>query len=91
MVASLFSFPTLGVAAVPPLVYLVVHTIEGEFLTPTVLGYRLSVNPFFLFLSVVFWTWLWGPIGAFLAVPIAMATVGVLQQAFPPAEHPTLP
>ena len=58
------------------------HTIEGEFLTPSVLGYQLSVNPFFLFLSVVFWTWMWGPIGAFLAVPIAMVTAGVLQHAF---------
>jgi predicted PurR-regulated permease PerM len=68
-----------------------VHTIEGEFLTPSVLGYRLSVNPFFLFLSVVFWTWMWGPIGAFLAVPIAMVTAGVLQHCFPQSEHPSLP
>ncbi len=91
VVASLVSFPTLAAAAVPPLVYIAVHTIEGEFLTPSVLGYRLSVNPFFLFLSVVFWTWMWGPIGAFLAVPIAMVTAGVLQHCFPSPEHPSLP
>lgn len=91
VVASLVSFPTLAGAAVPPLVYIVVHTIEGEFLTPSVLAYRLSVNPFFLFLSVVFWTWMWGPIGAFLAVPIAMVTAGVLQHCFPSPEHPSLP
>jgi predicted PurR-regulated permease PerM len=91
VVASLVSFPTLAEAAVPPLIYIAVHTIEGEFLTPSVLGYRLSVNPFFLFLSVVFWTWMWGPIGAFLAVPIAMVTAGVLQHCFPPPEHPSLP
>ena len=91
VVASLVSFPTLAGVAVPPLVYIAVHTIEGEFLTPSVLGYQLSVNPFFLFLSVVFWTWMWGPIGAFLAVPIAMAAAGVLQHAFPTAEHPSLP
>jgi predicted PurR-regulated permease PerM len=91
IVASLVSFPTLAEAAVPPLVYIGLHTIEGEFLTPSVLGYSLSVNPFFLFLSVVFWTWMWGPIGAFLAVPIAMVTAGVLQHSFPPPEHPTLP
>jgi predicted PurR-regulated permease PerM len=40
---------------------------------------------------LVFWTWMWGPIGAFLAVPIAMVTAGVLQHAFPPPERPTLP
>jgi predicted PurR-regulated permease PerM len=91
VVASLVSFPTLAEAAVPPLVYVVVHTIEGELLTPSVLGYTLSVNPFLLFLAVVFWTWMWGPIGAFLAVPIAMVTAGVLQHVFPPPEHPSLP
>jgi predicted PurR-regulated permease PerM len=91
IVASLLSFPTLTQAAIPPLVYTVVHVIEGEFLTPSVLGYSLAINPFLLFLSVIFWTWMWGPIGAFLAVPMAMITVGVLEHLFPAPEHPSLP
>jgi predicted PurR-regulated permease PerM len=91
IVASLLSFPTLTQAAIPPLVYTIIHVIEGEFLTPSVLGYSLAVNPFLLFLSVIFWTWMWGPIGAFLAVPMAMITVGVLKHLFPAPEHPTLP
>jgi predicted PurR-regulated permease PerM len=91
IVASILSFPTLAQAALPPLIYTVVHVLEGEFLTPTFLGYSLAVNPFLLFLSVIFWTWMWGPIGAFLAVPIAMITVGVLQNLFPGPEHPSLP
>lgn len=91
IVASILSFPTLAQAALPPLIYTVVHVLEGEFLTPSVLGYSLAVNPFLLFLSVIFWTWMWGPIGAFLAVPIAMITVGVLQNLFPGPEQPSLP
>lgn len=91
IVASLLSFPTLALAALPPLIYTVIHVIEGEFLTPSVLGYSLAVNPFLLFLSVIFWTWMWGPVGAFLAVPIAMVTVGVLQQLYPSPEPPSLP
>jgi predicted PurR-regulated permease PerM len=89
--AALLSYPTLTQAALPPIIYTVIHVIEGEFLTPSMLGYSLAVNPFVLFLSVVFWTWMWGPIGAFLAVPMAMVTVGVLEQFFPPPEHPSLP
>lgn len=91
VVASLLTFPTLALAAVPPLIYTVVHVIEGEFVTPAVLGYSLAVNPFLLFLSVIFWTWMWGPIGAFLAVPIAMITAGVLENLFPGPEQPSLP
>ncbi|WP_170937250.1 MULTISPECIES: AI-2E family transporter [Rhodomicrobium] len=91
IVASILSFPTLAQAALPPLIYTALHVLEGEFLTPSVLGYSLAVNPFLLFLSVIFWTWMWGPIGAFLAVPIAMVTVGVLQNLFPGPEHPSLP
>jgi predicted PurR-regulated permease PerM len=91
IVASLLSFPTLGQAIMPPVVYTVIHVIEGEFLTPAVLGYRLSVNPFFLFLSVVFWTWMWGAIGAFLAVPIAMITATVIETVRSAPEQPNLP
>ena len=67
------------------------HTIEGEFQSPSVLAYRLCVDLVFLFLSVVFCAWMWGPIGAFLAVPIATVTAGVLQHCFPSPEHPNLP
>ncbi len=91
IVASLLSFPTLGEAALPPIIYTVVHVIEGEFFTPSILGYSLAVNPFFLFMSVVFWTWLWGPVGAFLAVPIAMIIFSVIQHVGAQAEKPHLP
>jgi predicted PurR-regulated permease PerM len=37
--------------------------------TPNIVGRRLTLNPLGVFLSLAFWTWLWGPIGAFLSVP----------------------
>ena len=91
VIASLLAFPTLGQAALPPLIYTIVHVLEGEFVTPSILAYSLAVNPFFLFLSVVFWTWLWGPIGAFLAVPIAMIIVSVVEHVGADSEKPSLP
>jgi predicted PurR-regulated permease PerM len=77
IVASLLAFPTVPEAIVPPAIYFVIHLIEGEFVTPSILGFSLAINPFFLFLAVIFWTWMWGPAGAFLAVPITMITIRI--------------
>lgn len=67
---GLLSFDTLGAALLPAGVYLLIHIIEGEFLTPMILAKRLTLNPVVVILSLVFWYWLWGVPGAILAVPI---------------------
>jgi predicted PurR-regulated permease PerM len=46
------------------------HVIEGNFLTPHLMGRHLPLNPVAIFLSLLYWGWVWGPIGAILAVPI---------------------
>jgi len=89
-VVGLLTYPTLHEAAVPPLIYLAIVTLEGQFLTPTVMGRRLELNPFAVFLAIAFCTWLWGPIGAFLAVPLLMALTVTLGHAFS-EEKPELP
>lgn len=66
---SIVTFDTLGQAALPPLAYLVLTFLEGQFLTPLALGKRLQVNTVAVFLTVVLWGWLWGVPGALLAVP----------------------
>jgi hypothetical protein len=48
-------------AAVPPAIYLAI-AVEGQFLTPMLLGRRLELNPFANFLAIAFFTWLWGPL-----------------------------
>jgi predicted PurR-regulated permease PerM len=72
-VAGLLTFPTLGEAIVAPLIFLGIVAIEGQFLTPALMGRRLEINPFAVFLAIAFCTWLWGPIGAFVAVPLLLA------------------
>jgi predicted PurR-regulated permease PerM len=89
-VVGLLTFPTLAEAAVAPLVYIAIVTIEGQFVTPTVIGRQLTLNPFAVFLAIAFCTWLWGPIGAFLAVPLLMALTVALANAFG-EEKPYLP
>jgi len=61
-------------------------TIEGQFITPAVLGQRLTLNPLAVLLSLAFWAWLWGPIGAFLAVPLTIMGLVALHHLFPPDE-----
>ncbi|MBB6167452.1 AI-2E family transporter [Chelatococcus composti] len=85
-VVGLVSFDSLGAAVVPPLVFLALTTVEGQFVTPSVIGRRLTLNPFVVFIAVAFWTWIWGPIGAFLAVPILIVTMVVIDHVFPKDE-----
>lgn len=73
-VVAILSFDDLGQALLVPAAFLVLNEMEGDMLTPWLLGRRLSLNPLAVFLGLVFWGWLWGAIGAFLAVPI-MVTV----------------
>ena len=51
-------------------IYGICHLIESQFVTPYLVGARLLISPFLVFLSFTFWFWLWGPIGAILATPI---------------------
>ena len=72
---GLLTFPNLKDALVPPILWIVVTTLEGQFITPTIIGHRQSLNPFLVFLSIAFWAWMWGPLGAFLAVPLVISAV----------------
>lgn len=69
---------TLVEALQVPGAFLLVTSMEGALFTPLVLGKRLSLNPLFVFVSVVAWGWLWGVIGALIAVPIISSVKIVL-------------
>jgi predicted PurR-regulated permease PerM len=83
---GLITFPSLGHALVAPLLYVALTTIEGHFVTPSIMGRRLTLNPLTVFLALAFWTWLWGPIGAFLAVPLLIAALAALHHLRPKDE-----
>jgi predicted PurR-regulated permease PerM len=83
---GLVTFPALGYALVPPAAFVAVATIEGQFITPTVLGRRLTLNPLAVLLAIAFWAWLWGPMGAFLAVPLTVVFLVTMTHLFPPDE-----
>ena len=87
---GLVTFPSLAQAFFAPLVFLALATLEGHFITPSIMGHRLTLNPLTVFLSLVFWTWLWGPVGAFLAVPLLIVAMVVTDHLFP-EDEPELP
>ena len=70
-VIGLVTYPTLLGALLPPAVFMAITVVEGQFLTPAIVGRQvLNLHPLAIFLSIAFWAWLWGPVGAFLATPI---------------------
>ena len=52
--------------------YVLINVSFDSFLQPTLLGRRFGMSTLVIVLSVVFWGWLWGPVGMFLAVPLTM-------------------
>jgi predicted PurR-regulated permease PerM len=73
-VAGLVQFDSWAHGILPSICYLCLHGVEANLITPTVLGHRLILNPVMVFISLMFWSWFWGVVGAFLTVPILMAT-----------------
>ena len=67
---GLFTFSNVVWALAPPGVYLLIHMIEGETITPMLLARRFTLNPLLVIAALMFWDWLWGVAGALLAVPL---------------------
>jgi predicted PurR-regulated permease PerM len=67
---AVVTFETALAILLPPLVFLVLTTLEGQLITPMILGRHLTINPILLFVGILFWAWVWGVPGALLAVPI---------------------
>ena len=67
---GLLTFPDLPRALLPAGAFLGLHLLETFFITPMILGRRLTLNPVVIFLGLTFWGWMWGITGAILAVPI---------------------
>ena len=72
-IGATLSFDSLSYALIFPTVYLLFGILEGNFVTPWVMGRSLSLNPVIILLSLTFWGWMWGIAGVILAVPILAA------------------
>jgi predicted PurR-regulated permease PerM len=82
-VVGVLTLPELGGATVAPVLFIGLAIFEGHFLTPSIIGRQMTISPLAMFLSLAFWTWMWGPIGTFLAMPLVISLSIVYAYALP--------
>ena len=90
VVVGLVSFSTIGSGLMAALAFGGLTFLEGHFVTPTIIGRRLALNALAVFLALAFWTWLWGPMGAFLSAPLLIVAL-IVKEHMLPADMPQLP
>jgi predicted PurR-regulated permease PerM len=89
-VVGVVAFPTLAGGLLAPALFAGFTFLEGHFLTPVIVGRRLELNALAVFITLAFWTWLWGPMGAFLASPILIVAL-IIKVHLMPDDSPQLP
>jgi predicted PurR-regulated permease PerM len=89
-VVGVIAFPTLSAGLMAPMAFVGLTFLEGHFVTPTIIGRRLELNALAVFIALAFWTWLWGPMGGFLASPLLIVGL-ILKEHLMPEDSPQLP
>jgi predicted PurR-regulated permease PerM len=89
-VVGLVAFPTIGAGMLAPAAFAAVTFLEGHFITPTIVGRRLALNALAVFMALAFWTWMWGPMGAFLSSPLLIVAL-IIKEHLMPVNSPQLP
>ncbi len=69
-IVAFLTFPDLGRILLAPGIYIALEVIQGQIVTPMVLGLRFTLNPVAIFTWLIFWGWMWGIVGAILAFPM---------------------
>jgi predicted PurR-regulated permease PerM len=87
---GVIAFSTLGAGLIAPLAFVGLTFLEGHFVTPTIIGRRLELNALAVFITLAFWTWLWGPMGGFLSSPLLIVAL-ILKEHLMPEDSPQLP
>lgn len=78
LLMGFITWDTVGASLLPAGIYLGLHTVESQLVTPIVLGRRMALSPLMLILALMLFGWLWGIIGLLLAVPLLVCVKLVL-------------
>ena len=70
---------SIPLGLIPPLLFLGLHTVEANVVTPSLLGARFTLNPVMILLSISYFSWIWGVIGALLSVPILLTLTALVE------------
>ena len=68
--AGIIQYGAEWAALTPVLIFFAINTLEAQFITPTVLGRNMRLNPLVLILWLILWAWIWGAVGVLIAVPL---------------------
>jgi predicted PurR-regulated permease PerM len=90
VIVGIVALPALSAGLLAPLAFAGITFMEGHFITPTIIGRRLALNALAVFLMLAFWTWMWGPMGSFLASPLLIVAL-ILKEHLVPDDSPQLP
>ncbi len=78
---GLMTFQDPWYALLPALIFVGMHLVEANVITPAIVGRRLTINPLMILLSLSFWAWVWGTTGALLAVPLLIIIRTIMDAA----------
>jgi predicted PurR-regulated permease PerM len=79
---AIVTYPLLTVVVLPPIAYLTLQIIEGNFVTPMILGRRLELNTVAILILLALTTWMWGIVGTIIGVPL-LVVIKVFSDNFP--------
>ncbi len=65
--------------SVPVILYVTLHALEANLVTPSLLGRRFAVSPVAILISISFFTWVWGAVGAILATPLLIMVLALIE------------
>lgn len=91
LVGGLMTHDALIVALAPATAFFFVHLAMENLLVPAILGQRFDINPFLIFVAIIFWTWMWGAVGAILAFPLSLIAMIIFEQVLLPPQERQLP
>ena len=78
--AGLMTHDALLLAVAPAAGFFLLHLVMENLVTPAILGSRLEINPFLIFIAIIFWTWMWGAVGAMLAMPLSLIAMTIFNE-----------
>ncbi len=86
---GLITYDTLWSGLLPAMLFLGLNAVEANVVTPSIVGRTFTIQPLAVFVSLAFWAWLWGFIGALIAVPMLLVfQVALLRLAAPANVRP---
>ncbi|CDN91497.1 AI-2E family transporter [Agrobacterium tumefaciens] len=82
-VAGIITHDNIILALLPAAIFFTIHLLMENLAFPAVVGRNMEINPFLVFVMIIFWTWMWGAAGAMLALPLSLIAMTVTRELFP--------